>query len=159
MNQLATYLNDHLAGSVAAVELLEHLIKTHEGSPLAEFFQRLRADVVADQEILRKLVKRFKADEGPIRKAGAWLVEKFSRARIRVSGEKAGELGLMQALEVLVLGVTGKQLLWRSLSATFSNSPLLKGINLDELEQRAIEQIERVEAKRLEAAREVFLGK
>ena len=157
MKQLAVYLNDHLAGSVAAIELLDHLIKTYEGQPLARFFADLRDDVSADQEVLRKLLKKFKAGESPIRKAGAWLVEKFSRVKMRASGEKVGELGLVQAFEVLVLGITGKQLLWRSLSATIGNSPLLKEIDLGQLEERAIEQIERVEAKRLEAAREAFL--
>jgi hypothetical protein len=157
VKQLAVYLNDHLAGSVAAIELLDHLIKTYQGQPLAKFFADLRDDVSADQEVLRKLLKKFKAGESPIRKAGGWLAEKFSRVKLLAGGEKVGELGSVQALEALVLGITGKQLLWRSLSATIGNSPLLKGIDLEQLEERAIEQIERVEAKRLETAREAFL--
>jgi len=55
------------------------------------------------------------------------------------------------------LGITGKQLLWRALSAALANSPLLRGVDLQQLEERAINQIERVEAKRLETAREVLL--
>jgi hypothetical protein len=66
-------------------------------------------------------------------------------------------MGLLQAFEVLVLGITGKQLLWRALNASLGSSPLLRGADLSRLEERAIEQIERVEAKRLEAAREVLL--
>jgi hypothetical protein len=31
---LTTYLNDHLAGSVVALELLDHLQATHAGSEL-----------------------------------------------------------------------------------------------------------------------------
>jgi hypothetical protein len=34
-NNLATYLNDHLAGAVVAVELMEHLERIHAGSALA----------------------------------------------------------------------------------------------------------------------------
>jgi len=157
MKELATYLNDHLAGSVSAIELLDHLIKTHEGKPLAKFFTDLRNDVSADQEVLRKILKRFNANESAVRKAGAWLAEKFGRVKIEAAGDKVGELGLVQALEILVLGITGKQLLWRVLSATFGSSPLLNGVNLGQLEERAIEQIERVETKRLEAARQAFL--
>jgi len=37
---IATYLNDHLAGSVVALELLEHLEAAHDNTPLAEFFFR-----------------------------------------------------------------------------------------------------------------------
>ena len=159
MKALASYLNDHLAGSVAAIELLDHLSKTYEGKPLAKFFTELRGDVSADQEVLRKLLKRFKAKESVVRKAGAWITEKFGWAKLQASGENVGEMGLVQALEVLVLGITGKQLLWRSLSATFGTSPLLNGVELEKLEERAIEQIERVETKRLEAAREAFCGR
>jgi hypothetical protein len=155
-DDLSTYLNDHLAGSVAALELLDHLIKIYEGKPLEKFFKDLRDEVSADQEVLRKLVQRF-AKESVVRKAGAWIAEKFTRAKIKTPGEKVGEMGLLQAFEVLVLGITGKQLLWRALNAALGSSPLLRGADLNRLEERAIEQIERVEAKRLEAAREVLL--
>ena len=156
MKQLASYLNDHLAASVSAVELLEHLIKTHEGKPLQKFFETLRADVTADQEVLRKLVQRF-ARESTVRKAAGWIAEKIGRLKIKAGGENFGEIGILEALEVLVLGITGKQLLWRALSASLGDSPLLRGADLGKLEERAIEQLERVEALRLEAAREAFL--
>lgn len=35
---LATYLNDHLAGSVVALELLDHLAATNSESELSAFF-------------------------------------------------------------------------------------------------------------------------
>jgi hypothetical protein len=47
--------------------------------------------------------------------------------------------------------------LWRALNATLGTSPLLRGADLEKLEERAIDQLERVEARRLEAAREAFL--
>ena len=155
-DDLSTYLNDHMAGSVAALELLDHLIKTYEGKSLEKFFKDLRNDVSSDQEVLRKLLQRF-TKESAIRKAGAWIAEKFTRAKIKAAGEEVGEMGLVQALEVLVLGITGKQLLWRALNASLGSSPLLRGADLNRLEERAIEQIERVEAKRLETAREALL--
>lgn len=156
MKQLATYLNDHVAGAVAAVELLDHLIDVHKGKPLEEFFQDLRRDVLADLDVLRKLRRRF-GKESALRKATAWIAEKIDRMKTKSAGEQAGELGLVQALEVLVLGITGKQLLWRALNASLGSSPLLKGADLGKLEERAIEQLERVETQRLDAARRVFL--
>ena len=156
MKELANYLNDHVAGAVAAVELLEHLVESHKGTPLEKFFENLRADVVADLEVLRKLLQRF-TRESVVRKAGAWIAEKIARTKVKVAGDKAGDLGLVQALEVLVLGITGKQLLWRALSASLGDSPLLRGADLGKLEERAIDQLERVETQRLEAARQAFL--
>jgi hypothetical protein len=156
MKALASYLKDHLAGSTAAVELLEHLAESHRGEPLEKLFTELRGEIASDQEALRKLLQRF-SREGPVRKASAWMAEKFNRVKIRLAGEKAGELGLVEALEILVLGITGKQLLWRALSASLGDSPLLRGVDLSQLEQRAIDQLERVESHRLEAARQAFL--
>ena len=157
VKELTYYLNDHLAGSIGAIELLDHLTAQYQGKPLGQFFSDLRREIEADQKVLRTLMLRFNARQSTIRKIGAWFGEKFGRARIKLAGEKRGEVGLLDALEILVLGITGKQLLWRALSAALGDSPLLKGADLAKLEERAIEQIERVEAKRLEAARETFL--
>ena len=156
MKELASYLKDHLAGSTAAVELLEHLMESHQDGELGRLFEELHDEVTADQEVLQKLLRRF-SRESVLRKAGAWMAEKFGRVKLRLAGDKAGELGLVEALEVLVLGITGKQLLWRALSASLGDSPLLRGIDLSQLEQRAIDQLDRVESHRLEAARQAFL--
>jgi hypothetical protein len=43
--ELPPYLNDYLAGSVGALELVDHLIETYKGKPLEEFFQNLRAEI------------------------------------------------------------------------------------------------------------------
>ncbi|MFL6514436.1 MAG: hypothetical protein ACJ8M1_05375 [Chthoniobacterales bacterium] len=157
MRQLVTYLNDHLAGSVSAIELLDHLIKSHADEPLARSLQEIRTEIVADQDVLKKIVQRFNANESGIRKAGAWIAEKIARIKLAAAGQKKWQLGLVQALEVLVLGVTGKQLLWRALNAAIGSSPLLRGVDLVRLEERAIEQIEHLERLRLEVAREVLL--
>jgi hypothetical protein len=157
VRQLIPYLNDHLAGSVSAIELLDHLIKIHGEEPLAKVLQELRGDIVADQDVLKKIVQRFNANESALRKAGAWLAEKVARAKLNLAGQKRRQLGLVQALEVLVLGVTGKQLLWRALNSSIGSSPLLRGVDLARLEERAIEQIERLETQRLVVAREVLL--
>jgi hypothetical protein len=157
VRQLVSYLNDHLAGSVSAIELLDHLISSHQGEALATVLQELRNDIVADQDVLKKIVHRFNAEQSAVRKAGAWLGEKVARAKFGVAGQKKRQLGLVQALEVLVLGVTGKQLLWRALNASIGTSPLLRGVDLTGLEERAIQQIERLETQRLEIARDVLL--
>ncbi len=156
MKDLATYLRNHLAGATAAIELLEHLEEKYEGEELGKFFAKLNQEVTADRDVLRRLLDRF-SRESPVRNAIGWLGEKFGRAKIKVAGENPGQLGLLEAFEVLVLGITGKQLLWRALHASLGESPLLKGFNLAELEQRAIDQSEQVEGHRLEAARAVFL--
>ena len=153
---LSTYLNDHLAGSVAALELLEHLAKNYPDSSLESFFAELHADISADQDVLRDLLNTFGEKESTIRKAGAWLAEKLGRAKLNLDEHQVTGVGVLEALEGLVLGITGKGLLWRALSAASQTMPQLKGPDYAELEQRAVAQRNRVEEKRIAAARNAF---
>ena len=38
MKELGSYLNDHLAGSVSALELIAHWVDVQKGKPLGAFF-------------------------------------------------------------------------------------------------------------------------
>jgi hypothetical protein len=156
MDDLFDYLNDHLAGSVAALELLDRLIAAYEGKPLERFFRDLRADIHEDQEQLKDLIQKLGAHESTVRKAGAWIAEKLSRPKIDLGDEGKIEVGLFLALEALILGITGKRSLWRALHAASRTVPELARVDYSGLEKRAIEQCERVEARRLEIARSVF---
>lgn len=155
---LHTYLNDHLAGSVAALELIEHLTKKFPGSELESFLADLYAHIEVDQEVLRDLLDAFEQSESSIRKAGAWIAEKFARPKFAIEKEdvSGSGVGLLEALEGLVLGITGKQLLWRALAAASQAWPQLRGPDYAALERRAAEQRDRVEEKRITAAREAF---
>jgi hypothetical protein len=152
--EITTYLNDHLAGAVAALELLDHLIERYSGRPLAQFFLHLHDEIKADQELLRTLLDNAEKKESFFGKIAAWIAEKFARAKFKLAGEEIGGLGLVQALEMLALGIRGKELLWRALAT--SNWPPLRDVDLAKLEQRAIEQQQRVEEKRLDASRAAF---
>jgi hypothetical protein len=156
MEELTNYLNDHLAGSVGALELLDRLIETYEGKPLGKFFRDLRRDVEHDQEQLKELIQKLGAAESTVRKAGAWIAEKFSRSKIDLGEGSKAELGLFLALEALILGITGKRSLWRALHAASRTVPELARLDYPGLETRAIDQCEKVEARRLEIARGVF---
>jgi len=151
--RLRTYLNDHLAGSVGAIELLDEVIEHHSEDRFGNIFRDWRGEIQADQAALRNLIRKLGAEESAVRKAGAWVAEKFSRIKI---GDLDDSAGLLQALEALALGITGKRLLWRSLAAIAPDYPALQGTDFGELEKRAQEQFERVETLRLEMAREAF---
>lgn len=155
---LETYLRDHYAAAISALELLEHMVKQHADESIGEFFRQLQADIQADHEQLHNLMQALGFEESSLRNAGAWMAEKLSRAKIGFTfGENAG-LRLLQTLETLVIGVTGKKLLWEALIAVQNSSPVLQGTDLTRLKARAIEQLTQVEAQRLTAARVTFGG-
>lgn len=151
-----SYLNDHLAGSVSALELLDRLMKIYKGKPLEGFFRDLRNEIDADQETLKELIAKLGGRESAVQKFGAWIAEKLSRAKIQLSEAREGEMGLFLALEGLALGINGKQSLWRALALASETAPQVRGPDYATLEERAVEQHDRVEAKRLEVARGVF---
>jgi hypothetical protein len=150
---LATYLNDHLAGSVVAIELMENLEAVYAATPVAEFIAELRADVEADREELKALMSSLQISESRTRKASAWLTEKFTELKLRLDDPARGDLRLFESLEALSLGIEGKKSLWLALSAAAEVSPGLRIADYERLKQRAEEQRSRVEAKRLEVAK------
>jgi hypothetical protein len=156
MEDLSDYLNDHLAGSVAALELLDRMVEACEGKPLERFLRQLREDIHEDQEKLRELIEKLSVSESTVRKAGAWIAEKLSRPKIDLGEGSNEEIGVFLALEALLLGITGKRSLWRALQTASRTVPALARLDYSGLEKRAIEQCEQVEARRLEIARVVF---
>ncbi|MFN2475038.1 MAG: hypothetical protein ABR526_01685 [Chthoniobacterales bacterium] len=156
ISQLSVYLNDHLAGAIAALELIEHLGKNHPDTDLEMFCAELHAEVSADLDVLRDLLHTFDEKESAVRKAGAWVAEKLGRVKLGLSGNDATGTGLLEGLDGLILGITGKRFLWRALAAAAETIPQLRGPDYPTLEQRAVEQRDRVDARRLAVAREAF---
>ena len=150
---LATYLNDHLAGSVVALELLEHLEGAHADTPLADFFSNLRSEIAADREELESLMGRLHISQSRTRKASAWVTEKFTEIKLRLDDPGDGDLRLFESLEALSLGIEGKRSLWLALSTVAEVTPALRLVDYERLKQRAEEQRSRVEVVRLDTAR------
>jgi hypothetical protein len=150
---VSTYLNDHLAGAVAAVGLLEQLEKRHAGEPVARFVAGLRADIEADRAELQALMGRLGLSESAPRKAAGWLASKATEAKLWMDDSAGGPLRLLETLEAVAVGVEGKRALWRALAAASEANPRLRGTDFGRLVRRAEEQRDRVEGARLEAAR------
>ena len=156
MKDLDSYLNDHLAGSVGALELIAHWAEIHKGEPLGRFFLEIEKEIKADQETLRDIMRALGVEESKVRKVSAWAAEKVGRARLIVAGDEPGSLGLVLTLEGLIMGVTGKKLMWASLAA--AKLPPLNTYNFEQLQHRAEQQIERLDAERIAAVRQAFAG-
>lgn len=154
---LTTYIKDHFAGSVAAVELLDHLISSNRGKTDEQFFIQLRQEVGEDQEVLRGLLHDLDSASGALRDTTAFLGEKLARIKLLLEDPSGGQLARLEKLETLALGIDGKRALWRSLLAIAEEIPALRKVDLARLDQRAGDQRNHVEVLRAEAAREAFV--
>jgi hypothetical protein len=117
-------------------------------------FRDIKAEVRQDQEKLREVMHFLQIEESNVRQAGAWAAEKVGRVRFTIAGDEPGGLGLVLTLESLIMGIAGKKLMWRALAV--ANLPRLKGYHFEELQRRAEQQIERIEAERMRAVTEAF---
>jgi hypothetical protein len=139
---LSTYLNDHLAGSTAGVELAGRIAPD------------LRPEIAQDRETLLEVMERLDAGRDQLKAVAAWGAEHVRRLRpgwLLHSG-----LGRLEELEMLTLGVTGKLAMWEALRHALAGDPRLAGIDLEELADRARSQLERLEQRRRDAAAAVL---
>jgi chromosome segregation ATPase len=148
---LATYLNDHLAGSLIAVEIMEHL--ETEASDLMPDLAALKSDIEADRDQLRTLMDRLHIPESRVRKVTSWIAEQVTEAKFEADDETRGTLRRLERLEALAVGIDGKSALWRALNAAAEGAPELRGMDYEHLTERAQKQRNRVEILRLQAAR------
>jgi hypothetical protein len=150
---LAVYLNDHLAGASAALELLSHIEERHPNTDAARLAVELRAEISEDVQTLKGVIERAGIAESRPRQAAAWITTKIAELKLRLDDRSDGSLSLFESLEALSLGIEGKQALWNALAAAAAAAPALQGTDYARLKQRAEDQRRRVERQRLDAAR------
>jgi hypothetical protein len=151
---LSTYLNDHLAGSTLAVEILQHL--TSESPSLGGPLAALKAEIEEDRDQLKTLMAKQQIEESRVRKAGGWIAERLAALKLGVDDDAHGRLRRLERLEALAIGIDGKIALWGALDAAASSNAELAGIDYERLTQRGRDQRARVETLRVEAAREAL---
>lgn len=149
---LAIYLNDHLAGSVAGIELAKRAAGNNEGTPVGEFLSQLVTDIDEDRAALEAIMDELGVRKDLLKDAAAWVAEKVGR--LKLNGKLIGYSPLSQLIELegLALGVEGKLSLWRALQEVQGEYPALADADLDRLADRAKAQQEGLERFRREAA-------
>lgn len=153
MNEpLTIYLQDHLAGATAAIELLR--VMGERNDPLGSSAKHLLTEVQVDRETLQTLAHKVGSGEHVIKEVASWLSEKATK--LKFDHSMANPFGTFQAIEFLSLGILGKLALWRALEILSLSDNRLSGVPFDELVSRAKAQFSDVEGWRLESANTAF---
>ncbi|MET8076353.1 hypothetical protein [Streptomyces sp. NPDC005303] len=139
--RLAIYLNDHLAGATAGVELARRMAQEHHGSPYGETLESLRKEISQDRQALVRLLADLDVPARRYKMYGAWLGEKAARMKPNGRLLRRSGLALLVEIEALRLGAQGKASLWRGLLAASAQDSRLDADRLEELLRRAVRQI------------------
>lgn len=148
---LAIYLNDHLAGSTAGLELAKRLHGSNRddadfGPALAE----IREEIEADREALKAVMDRLGVGQSKLKPLAATVGERLGRLKPNGRLWSYSPLSRLDELELLQVGVAGKRRLWRALEHTRPDD--LRDFDLSALAERATGQMRRLEALHLKAA-------
>ena len=153
---LETYLNDHLAGSAAAIELIETLRANNSGTPLDAHLAGLGVEVEEDRDTLRRVMDALGVPRSTIKQVGGKVLERLSRLRLSDKITGSPHVTRLMEIETLSLGIEGKSALWRALEPVAAATPGLAAFDLPALGARAAAQRQGLEPFRLEAAAQAF---
>ena len=147
---LGIYLNDHLAGSTAGVELIKRAAREHASAELGVFLRTLASELEEDREALRTLMRELGVREQRAKVALGWTAEKLGRLKLNGHVLSRSPLTPLVELEGLALGVFGKRQMWLALAEL----PLGDDVRgrCRQLAERAQHQLDRLEEHRLRAA-------
>jgi hypothetical protein len=145
------YLNDHLAGATAGVDLARQAAERHDGE-LGEFFAQLADEISGDYNTLTSLMDRMDAHASGAKEVLAKAGSEISEAKFSGESTDDPEFGTFVTLETLSIGVEGKFCMWKALKVVADEYPELTSADIDTLIERAQAQRDRLEGKRLEIA-------
>jgi hypothetical protein len=132
--KLRRYLEDHLAGSDAALTIVSRLERRHPGTPVAAVMTRLANDIRSERAIVAASLELLEAPPDPVRRAMGLA---GSLGRLAASLPFMPEPSLLEDVEALAVGVWGKRLLWGALGRVQQTEGWFDGLDFDELAAKA----------------------
>jgi hypothetical protein len=145
------YLNDHLAGATAGVELVKQAAERHDGD-LGEFFAQLADEIAGDHNTVTSLMDQMGAHASGAKEVLAKAGSVVSETKFSGESMDDPEFGTFLTLETLSIGVEGKLCMWKALKVVADDYPELSSTDIDTLIERAQSQRDSLEGKRLEVA-------
>ncbi|GAA4664112.1 MULTISPECIES: hypothetical protein [Amycolatopsis] len=153
---LGIYLNDHLAGAMAGVDLARRLARSEGEWAGNGKLERLAEEIEQDRAALLEIMAALGE---PVRRVEMWtgrLAEKVGRLKLNGRVVRRSPLSRLVELEAMRLGVEGKVAGWRTLRVRAAVDARLDADRLDELIAGGRSQITRLERLRARAAEELF---
>jgi hypothetical protein len=111
------------------------------GEPL----ERICKEIEDDRGALEQVIEKLGVSRSIVKPAGAWAAEKLGR--LKLNGRLRGYSPLSRQLELegLLIGITGKMALWKTLAELEAVDAERTGVDFARMAERAAEQRSTVE--------------
>lgn len=154
---LSIYLNDHLAGATAGLELARRSRQSNPQPPLSTDLEWLIGQLTEDRRTLERAMSLLGVRRSVWKPPLAFLAEKAGRTKLNGQLTGYSPLSRVVELEGLVLGITGKLALWRALEQIAQRDQRLNALSIPTLIKRAEEQLATMESHRESAVEQALL--
>ncbi|MFD2255926.1 hypothetical protein ACFSSA_04485 [Luteolibacter algae] len=141
-DDLESYLNDHLAGSSAGILMTQRLLENTVDEEEREFFQSLLEKIENDRGQLEQVIESLELKLHGAKQTMSGMFARIGLWRMDFNGLRIGELGKFELLELLILGIQGKGLLWNVLGDISVSYPSLEKYDFGRLYIEAMAQKE-----------------
>jgi hypothetical protein len=153
---LAIYLNDHLAGATAGLELARRALKENRENEYGRFLATLAEEIAQDRRTLIELMERLLIPRSKLKVPAAWALEKVGRLKLNGRIRGYSPLSRLIELEGLAAGIEAKRAMWLTLLQLRAHDERLNDVDLESLVARAEDQRQRLEPHRLAAANDMI---
>jgi hypothetical protein len=153
---LGIYLNDQLAAGVLWREIARRAQRNNNGTELGEVLTRVSAGIAEDVETFQRIMRRLKIGVNPAKLGLVIGAERLGRLKLNGRLRTYSPLSRFEELDVLVMGIEGKKLLWTNLRDLAGLASRLPDIDFDHLIERAERQRADLEPFHARAGTEAF---
>jgi hypothetical protein len=153
---IAIYLNDHLAGATAGLELARRALKENRENEYGRFLATLAEEIAQDRRTLIELMERLLIPRSKVKVPAAWALEKVGRLKLNGRIRGYSPLSRLIELEGLAAGIEAKRAMWLTLLQIRGHDERFNDGDLESLVARADDQRRRLEPHRLAAANDAI---
>lgn len=153
---LAIYLRDQLALGVFWRELARRSARGDRGTPAGAALQAVATGIAQDVDTFKRIMRTLGIRPNPVKLGLAVAAERVGRAKLNGQVIGYGPLSQFLELDVLTMGIQGKQQLWATLRDLAGLGARMSDVDFDALVRRAEEQRRTLEPFRAEAGAKAF---
>jgi hypothetical protein len=150
---LRIYLNDHLAGLVAGIELARRNESRNRNSALGSYVAELLPELLEQKAAITQVLAKLGGRVARLKAGFGWFAEKLGRLKLNGRLTQYSHLSRLEEIEGMCLEAAWRELMWESLAETRSSDPRLSAFDFRRLAESARTQREQLAKHRVDAAR------